>query len=166
MRTTDSRSQGGFTGFHMLAIMIAFFGVIIAVNVTMAVTASTSWTGLVVKNTYVASQEFNRKAQEGRAQAALGWTATLTVRDGAVRFALADTDAAIKPIQGGTATFRRPVNDVEDRVVTLAAMRDGSLTGSVALADGAWIVEVQAEVGLAHPFRETRRLSIRDGAIR
>ena len=120
----------------------------------------------MVKNTYVASQEFNRKAQEGRAQAALGWTATLTVRDGAVRFSVADTDGAMKPMQGGTATFRRPVNDVEDTVVTLAAEPDGSLKGPVALADGAWIVEVQAEAGLAHPYRETRRLSVRDGAAR
>lgn len=166
MRTTDSGSQGGFTGFHMLAIMIAFFGVIIAVNVTMAVTASTSWTGLVVKNTYVASQEFNRKAQEGRAQAALGWTAKLTIGDGAVRFALTDADGVTKAMQGGIATFRRPVNDVEDTVVTLAAEPDGSLKGPVALAEGAWIVEVQAEAGLAHPYRETRRLSVRDGAVR
>ena len=42
--------------------MLAFFGVIIAVNVVMATLASTSWTGLVVENSYVASQEFNRKA--------------------------------------------------------------------------------------------------------
>jgi nitrogen fixation protein FixH len=166
MRTTDSRTRGGFTGLHMLAIMIAFFGVIIAVNVTMAVTASTSWTGLVVKNTYVASQEFNRKAQEGRAQAALGWAATLAVSDGTVRFTLADADGVMRPMQGGTATFRRPVSDAEDRVVTLAAMPDGSINGPVALADGAWIVEVQAEAGLAHPYRDTRRLSVRDGAAR
>ena len=57
----------------MLSIMLAFFGVIIAVNVVMATLASTSWTGLVVENSYVASQEFNRKAEESRAQAALGW---------------------------------------------------------------------------------------------
>ncbi|MER8923553.1 MULTISPECIES: FixH family protein [unclassified Mesorhizobium] len=38
----------------------------------MAVLASRSWTGFVVKNSHVASQEFNRKAGEG-AQAALGW---------------------------------------------------------------------------------------------
>ncbi|WP_421927660.1 FixH family protein [Neoaquamicrobium sediminum] len=166
MRTNDSRTRGGFTGLHMLAIMIAFFGVIIAVNVTMAVTASTSWTGLVVKNTYVASQEFNRKAQEGRAQAALGWAATLAVSDGTVRFTLADADGVMKPMQGGTATFRRPVGDVEDTVVTLAAQPDGSINGPVALAEGAWIVEVQAEAGLAHPYRDTRRLSIRNGAAR
>ncbi len=166
MSTNDSRPRGGFTGLHMLAIMIAFFGIIIAVNVTMAVTASTSWTGLVVKNTYVASQEFNRKAQEGRAQAALGWAATLAVSDGTVRFTLADADGVMKPMQGGTATFRRPVGDVEDTVVTLAAQPDGSINGPVALADGVWIVEVRAEAGLAHPFRESRRLSIRNGAAR
>lgn len=42
----------------------------------MAVLASRSWSGFVVNTSHVASQEFNRNAQEGRAQAALG-------RDGA-----------------------------------------------------------------------------------
>jgi nitrogen fixation protein FixH len=42
-------SQKEFTGRHMLLIMIAFFGVIIAVNITMAVVARQSWTGLVAK---------------------------------------------------------------------------------------------------------------------
>ena len=55
-----------FTGKHMLVIMFAFFGVIIAVNLTMATFAHTSWSGLVVQNSYVAGQHFNRKAEEGR----------------------------------------------------------------------------------------------------
>ena len=59
---TRERKPAEFTGRHMLAIMLAFFGVIIAVNLVMATLASKSWTGLVVKNTYVASQQFNRKA--------------------------------------------------------------------------------------------------------
>ncbi|MER9756161.1 FixH family protein [Mesorhizobium sp. M0166] len=33
--------------------------------------------GFVVKNSYDTSQEFNRKADEGRAQAALGWSGSL-----------------------------------------------------------------------------------------
>ena len=57
-----------FTGRHMLVIMVAFFSVIIAVNLTMAFFARSSWTGAVVENTYVASQQFNRKAAEGRAR--------------------------------------------------------------------------------------------------
>ncbi|MER9222002.1 FixH family protein [Mesorhizobium sp. M0644] len=41
------------------------------------IVASRSWTGFVVKNSHVASQEFNRNAEEGRAQAALGWSGPL-----------------------------------------------------------------------------------------
>lgn len=164
MKTTDNHTQGGFTGRHMLAIMVAFFGVIIIVNVTMAITATTSWTGFVVKNSYVASQEFNGKAREARAQAALGWTATVKVSDGTVRFALADAGGAPMAMGGGTATFRRPVSDADDTVAALKAAADGSLAGAVALADGVWIVEVEADAGLEHPFRETRRLTMRDGA--
>ena len=46
-----------FTGWHMAITMIAFFGVIISVNLTMAILASSTWTGLIVKNGYVASQD-------------------------------------------------------------------------------------------------------------
>jgi nitrogen fixation protein FixH len=61
-----------FTGKHMLATMVAFFGVIITVNLIMARFAVTTWSGLVVPNTYVASQQFNAKAAEARAIDAIG----------------------------------------------------------------------------------------------
>ena len=80
-----------FTGWHMLAIMVAFFSVVIAVNLTMAFFARSSWTGFVVENTYVASQQFNEKAAEGRAQAALGWKPELAIAGGAVRYRLLDS---------------------------------------------------------------------------
>ncbi|MEO1102369.1 MAG: FixH family protein, partial [Pseudomonadota bacterium] len=44
-----------FTGWHMLAILVTFFGVVVTVNITMAVLAHTSWTGLLAKNGYRAS---------------------------------------------------------------------------------------------------------------
>ncbi len=69
--SVKTKTSGAFTGWHMLGIMVAFFGVIIAVNITMAYKAVSSWSGLVVKNTYVASQEFNDKAETGKEQAAL-----------------------------------------------------------------------------------------------
>ncbi|MBX4975304.1 cation transporter, partial [Rhizobium lentis] len=65
-------SHRGFTGLHMLLATSAFFAVVIAVNVTMAFYASSSWSGLVVENTYVASQEFNRKAAAMKAMATSG----------------------------------------------------------------------------------------------
>lgn len=60
--TAQTDKPKEFTGRHMLAIMLAFFGVIIAVNGVMATFATRSWSGLVVENTYVASQQFNERA--------------------------------------------------------------------------------------------------------
>ena len=165
-RTAKDRE---FTGRHMLAIMFAFFGVIIAVNLTMATFARTSWAGRVVPNTYVASQEFNRKAEAGREQAALGWKAELSIGGGVLRFALAD--AAGKPVEltGGTATLHRPVGAADDMEVALAAA-GGAIEAPLAAEDGAWIVEVHAipapDAGFDRPYRETRRIQLRGGATR
>ncbi|WOS66933.1 FixH family protein (plasmid) [Sinorhizobium fredii GR64] len=60
----------------MPALILAFCGTIIVVDLTMAVSASRSWTGFVLKNPHVAQLEFNRKAGEG-AQAARGWSGRL-----------------------------------------------------------------------------------------
>ena len=68
-----------FTGWHMTAIICGFFGVVIAVNITMATLASTTFGGTVVDNSYVASQNFNRWIAAGRAQAALGWQVTVAL---------------------------------------------------------------------------------------
>ena len=90
------KTSGEFTGRHMLVIMLAFFGVIIAVNLTMASFANSSWSGLVVKNSYVASQEFNEKAAAGRAQAALGWSATMAFAKGEFIYSLVDKDGNLE----------------------------------------------------------------------
>src|SRR5690554_7987410 len=88
------QGQREFTGRHMLFVMLAFFGVIITVNVTMAVLANRSWTGLVVGNTYVASQEFNERTERGRAQIALGWEPALTVEPGRLAYRIADENGS------------------------------------------------------------------------
>jgi nitrogen fixation protein FixH len=160
-----------FTGRHMLAVMFAFFGVIIAVNLTMATLARTSWSGLVVKNTYVASQEFNRKAEEGRAQAALGWTPAFSIENNVLRFALADAAGQPVRLESGVATLHRPVGDADDAQVTLAATApEGGLEAALGVADGAWIVEIRAtaaaEAGLDRPYVETRRVQLREGSAR
>ena len=160
---TSAKSQ--FTGRHMLAIMFAFFGVIITVNVTMATLANTSWTGFVVKNSYIASQEFNRQAEEGRRQQALGWTADLAIAENRLRFALVDAEGQAVRLAGGEATFRRPASDREDMTVALG-VTGGALEGSVEMSDGVWIVEVLADAGLSQPYRETRRLIARGGTAR
>lgn len=164
--SAQSESAGKFTGKHMLAIMLAFFGVVIAVNLVMATAANRSWTGLVVKNSYVASQEFNRKAEEGRAQAALGWKGQLEIGGGRVSYRLVDKDGMAVTVEGVVASFRRPAYESEDRTVTLAREAEGTFGAAEAVRDGIWIVEIDAEAGLPKPYRDVRRIVVENGLLK
>ena len=62
------------TGWHAAAGLVAFFGLVIAVTLTMAVYATTTFGGVVVDNSYVASQKYNGWLKAAERQRALGWT--------------------------------------------------------------------------------------------
>ena len=156
-------SQKEFTGRHMLVIMVAFFGVIITVNVTMAVFARTSWTGLVVQNSYVASQQFNDKAAGEKAQAALGFTPRLAIDGASISYALVDRAGKPVPIAGASATFHRPVTTRQDTHVAFAVDAAGKAVGTVELGDGVWVMELIADIRRDHSWRDMRRIVVRDG---
>ncbi|WP_170451287.1 FixH family protein [Ruegeria arenilitoris] len=83
-----------FTGKHALAVFVGAFGVIIAVNLVLAYKAVTTFPGLEVKNSYVASQEFNEKLQE---QQSLGWDADVETKGGLLILRI--TDAQGVPVR-------------------------------------------------------------------
>ncbi|TSE10897.1 FixH family protein [Mesorhizobium intechi] len=163
--TAKAQKSREFTGRHMLVVIVAFFGVVIAVNLTMATLASTSWTGLVVENTYVASQQFNKKAEEGRAQAALGWTGKLTIAWGEVRYSLTDAAGKPVPLHGVKVLFRHPAYEKEDKAITLALGSGQDFAAQHTPKDGVWIVEVDADAGLDRAYRDVRRIMISHGAM-
>ncbi|MER9302960.1 FixH family protein [Mesorhizobium sp. M0496] len=160
------RKSREFTGRHMLATILAFFGVVIAVNLTMATLANTSWTGLVVENTYVASQEFNKKAEAGRAQAALGWTGQLTIASGEVRYSLTDAAGKPVPLHGVKVLFRHPAYEKEDESIKLVLASGQQFAALHTPKDGVWIVEVDADAGMKESYRDVRRIMISHGALK
>jgi nitrogen fixation protein FixH len=164
--TTPHVEKGTFTGRHMLVVMIAFFTVIISVNVLMATLANTTWSGLVVQNSYVASQQFNRKAAEGRAQAALGWTGTLTIADGEVGYRLSDQAGRTVPLYKVTVTFRHPAYDAKDMVFALAADGTDRFVARQMPTDGVWIVDIEADAGQPKLYRDIRRITVAGGALK
>lgn len=159
MPAQSSAPARPFTGWHMLAIMVAFFGVVIGVNVFLAISSSRTWTGLVVENSYVASQEFQKKLDLQREQAALGWTPAFSYRAGELRFALDDAEG--RPLDIGTVTvaLTRPVGAAEDQTVTLERQADGAYALALTLADGVWDAQIRAtptphgDYELHHRFR-------------
>jgi nitrogen fixation protein FixH len=160
------QSARPFTGYHMLAWIITFFGIIIGVNVTMAYFANSTWSGLVVANSYVASQEFNGKLADVKAQDALGWKDKLTAINGSVSYAITKPDGTAVPATSVKVTFRRPVTDTADFTLTLLKAADGIWSAPHVLGDGAWIAEVDVASDLFKQWRDTLRLTVKDGAIR
>lgn len=80
-------TAGKLTGRKVLMIFCGAFTIIIGVNILLMVKAIDTFSGLVVPNSYVASQEFNTKRA---AQVALGWNAAIDYHDGAVYLTLLD----------------------------------------------------------------------------
>jgi nitrogen fixation protein FixH len=162
--TARSAPPRPFTGRHMLAAMVAFFGVIVAVNLTMAAFAVQSWTGLVVKNSYVASQEFNDRARAGRAQAALGWRGELAYADGELHYKVVRDNATTVTLANPEIVLGRPAYEADDTTLVLLPENGGGFAGTIALGDGQWIVRVSADAGLAEPWLDIRRIHVRNGA--
>lgn len=160
MTTPRPADPRAFTGRHMWLLVIGFFGVIIAVNVGMAVVASTSWTGLVVTNSYVASQQFEQKRLAHQAQKAAGWQATFTYSPGLAKLDV--VDGAGSPIDLGPVTLKvnRPVGGHDDQAVVFQRAPDGRYAAPLQLAPGVWDALVQAEATARGSFELHARFSV------
>jgi nitrogen fixation protein FixH len=136
-----------FTGRHMLAIMLSFFGVVVAVNLLMATLASSTFGGTVVDNSYVASQRFNGWLAEARAQERLGWTARLNL-DGArrVEVAVREGDAALTGAEL-QAVARHPLGQGPDMALRFRPDGRGSYVSRTALPPGRWLVHLEIRHG-------------------
>lgn len=138
-------TQQEFTGRKMAMIMALFFGTIIAVNLTMAWFANSSWSGLVVKNSYVASQEFEETTRELERQHALGWKAKVEYHSGLVDISIIDGDERSILFRSLTARIGRSVTEVDDRDIPLVETAPGKFQGKVDLKNGAWVVSLSGE---------------------
>ncbi|MGL4490937.1 MAG: FixH family protein [Rhizobiaceae bacterium] len=154
-----------FTGRHMFIIMVLFFGVIIAVNLTMATLASTSWSGLVVKNSYVASQQFNEKVEAARTQRALGWTPVLQFQPDLISFQMQGQSGESIPLEQVKMVLRHPVGEDADRELLLQRQTDGSFGTNEKIPDGVWIVETTARTGQHPDHFTTRKVLLPGGKV-
>lgn len=141
---------GQLTGRHVLAITVGAFGIIFAVNMLMAFKAVSTFPGLEVKNSYVASQSFDR---DRAAQQALNWTVTPEY-DGQV-LSLAFRDAAGLParVKSLTATIGRPTHVRDDQALEFT-YHGGLFQTPLSLAPGAWIIHIDAAAPDGTAFRQ------------
>lgn len=128
-----------FTGWHMTAIIVAFFGVVIAVNFYMATLASTTFGGTVVDNSYVASQQFNGWLAAGRAQRALGWSVKVEL-DGARHVVVRGRFPAGAVV---TAVATHPLGRVPEQDLRFAASTGGRYVSRAAVPAGRFLIRVK-----------------------
>lgn len=139
------------TGRHVLMWTVGAFGIIIAVNVTMAVQAVRTFPGLEVENSYVASQSFD---QDRAAQEALGWQAKADYQKGTLVLRLEDkSGAVVLPARLESSVGR--TTHVRDDVTPAFQRDDGVYRANLPLEPGLWNLRLQAADERGTQYRVT-----------
>lgn len=148
----DATTEKGFRikGWHVLAGFVGAFGVIIGVNLVLAVNAVKTFPGLEVKNSYVASQHFdeNRAAQES-----LGWAVRADAADGMVKLAITDESGAPVRVKDLHAVVGRATHVKQD-VEPVFAFNGQVYEAPVTLGDGNWNIRMTAVAEDGTTFRQ------------
>jgi nitrogen fixation protein FixH len=135
-------SQWQLTGFHVLLVLIAFFGVVIGVNVTMMELAIATLPGTEVDSAYSASLGYEKEINAAHDQEARKWEVDAHVErsaDGAGLLQLEARDKAGRPVSGLTfeGRFERPTDKRADLKVMLKEVGIGIYRGRLeAIAQG------------------------------
>lgn len=135
----NNRNPGTFTGKHMALMFIGGFGVVIAVNLVMAGFAVSSFHGVVVENSYVASQKFNGWMDKAEQSRALGWTVEpQRLADGRIQLATTGVPAGATI----TAIARRPLGAHETADLRFVSTATGTWASDTPLAGARWTLHL------------------------
>lgn len=145
----NGTQRHSLTGKHMFALMVGFFAIILIANMSLVYFAAQSWTGLVVQNSYVASQQFNATtAQLEKAEAGVSVRATVD-RD-ILRLQLSAMDGGALSAVNVTVALGRPTHEGEDMTLKLIAEGNGKFSVKHKLLAGVWSGQVLADIP-GHP---------------
>ncbi len=155
---TQQKSKGfQMTGRKVLIIAVSSFGVILAANLTLAYNAVSTFPGLEVDNSFVASQNFNQELAE---QLALGWDVKASHEDGILKLAITDSDG--QPVRVahldavlGAATHVRADQTPDFRFT------DGAYRAPVEIGPGNWNIRMHAVAENGTEFRQRVVLHLR-----
>lgn len=149
-KLTPAVTGKGLTGRHVLAITVTAFSIIIGVNVLMAVKAVSTFPGLEVDNSYVASQSFDR---DRAAQQALGWKVSADYDGKELVLAIRDAQGNPARIRDLAVTVGRPTYIADDQHPQMT-YRGGLYSAPMVLKPGLWNIHVVAKAWDGTEFRQ------------
>ena len=147
------------TGWHVFMMFALGFGIIIAVNLTLAVNAVRTFPGLEVSSSYADSQDFDIRRD---AQEALGWNASVEVdaQTGVLTLHLVDDSGQpVAPAQL-EALLTRPTNREEDQLLELTR-NAGAFTAPVSVGPGRWRLRLTGEARDGTAYRHNITFTVR-----
>lgn len=160
--------NGPLTGPRVLAILGAFFSVMFIANIALIYFALHTLHGSELENPYDASQAYNARIAQARAQDQRGWTANVMTRaEGRgerIMVEFRNRDGAPIPGLEVTARFVHPFDAALDRAATLAS--DGLDYEGVAtpVRSGRWTLVIEASRGAERMFRSENKIVVADTA--
>ena len=147
-------------GWHVLGIFAGCFGIIIAVNLTLAFQAVATFPGKVTDSSYVASQRFEADRD---AQDALGWTVDTQLEAGLLTIAI--TDKAGQPVQPAeVSAVRGRATHVAEDIVPVFAWDGRALVADAPVPAGYWTLWLTMTAEDGTPFRRRIPLTTSEAA--
>lgn len=150
--TTRKSPAGTLTGRHVLFGLLAFFGLILAVNGTFVVLALGSFAGVETDQAYLKGLAYNRVLESAEEQRARGWTVAseLVQAEAGTGLRARYLDRDGHPLTGLTVALalRHPTQAALDSRLVMNELGDGWYDASLeGLALGQWRAILEAGRG-------------------
>ncbi len=154
------------TGRHVLQWLVAFFGIVFAVNGVLVRAAISTFGGVETLSSYRAGLQFEQEVGLVPRQDALHWQVTGKLARDSAGVAVLDVtarDAQGAPLSGLTADARlaHPADDRLDRVIAVRSVAGGVFRGAAQAQPGQWELIVDLYRGDQRVFRSRSRVSLR-----
>jgi len=144
------------TGRQVLIFTVCAFGIVVAVNLTLAFKAVQTFPGLEVDNSYVASQSFDERRA---AQEALGWAVETTYDEGQLVITFSDVEGERAEVADLSVLVGRTTTTAAD-VVPEFRQAGSTFTAPLDLAPGTWRLRLEATAFDGTPFAQWRELRV------
>jgi nitrogen fixation protein FixH len=163
----DLRARKRLTGRAVLLYILAFFGVIVGVNLLMMKLAIDTMPGLEVDSSYRAGNAYNAEIAAARSQSARQWRVAghlERLAGGRTFLEVEARDRSGAPLTGlrFSARLDRPIDKRADRSVALLEQGAGVYRGEAEnLAPGQWDLVLEAAEGSERLFLSKNRVELR-----
>lgn len=157
-------SSKPLTGTKVLLMLVAFFGLVIGVNVTMMKLAIATLPGTDVDSPYAAGLAYDREISAAQDQAARKWQVNAHIErraDGAATLQVDARDANGRPMSGLKfgGRLERPTDKRADLQIELSEAGIGVYRGNAAaVAPGQWDLVIEGDARGTRVFLSRNRV--------